>query len=503
MNKLFLVLIASVLLVPLVQAQDTGKKEKKQSSWNAPFIKVDGDAPNILWICTDQQRWNTIGALGNPFVKTPNIDRLVHEGVSFDYSFCQAPFCTASRASFLTGMYPSRVHATKNGAAEWPEAAPLVTKTLKDAGYECGLAGKLHLSTAMAHRPEKRPLDDGYQVFYYSHSPYQGGSTNDYLTYYRDRGVDVLALKKELGYVPAQYHQTTWCTDRAIDFIKEKREWPWLFSLNIYDPHGPFDPPQEYLDRYKVDDIAGPLFQPSDLEEKSVFNNVMFQSKPKQYPDHENKMRLAQYWAQIDLIDENIGRILKVLEETGQLENTLIVFTSDHGDMAGDHGLVAKGCRFYEGLVRVPLIFWYPVKFKQNLRSEALVELMDIVPTLLELTGLPVDKQIQGTSLLPILEGQANADEHKSFVRSEFYDDGQAQAGQIGFATMYRTKDFKLITYHGHPMGELFDLRKDPDEFHNLWNDPNYQDIKFKLLKDSFDATVLSMDTGPEKIGRY
>ncbi|HPQ99892.1 MAG TPA: sulfatase-like hydrolase/transferase, partial [Saprospiraceae bacterium] len=378
-----------------------------------------------------------------------------------------------------------------------------VTETLKDAGYECGLAGKLHLSTAMAHRPEKRPLDDGYQVFYYSHSPYQGGSTNDYLTYYRNRGIDVLALKQELGYVPAPYHQTTWCTDRAIDFIKEKREWPWLFSLNIYDPHGPFDPPQEYLDRYQVDDLAGPLFQPSDLDEKSVFNNVMFQSKPKQYTDHENKLRLAQYWAQIDLIDENIGRILKVLEETGQLNNTLIVFTSDHGDMAGDHGLVAKGCRFYEGLVRVPLIFWYPAKFKQNLKSEALVELMDIVPTLLELTGLPVDQQIQGTSLLPILEGRTDPDEHKSFVRSEFYDDGQAKAGQIGFATMYRTKDFKLITYHGHPQGELFDLRNDPDEFHNLWDDPGYQEIKFKLLKDSFDATVLSMDTGPEKIGRY
>ncbi|HQU51678.1 MAG TPA: sulfatase-like hydrolase/transferase [Saprospiraceae bacterium] len=503
MKKLFLIWIALVVLVPLVHAQDTGKKEKKQPDWNAPFIKVNGDAPNILWICTDQQRWNTIGALGNPYVKTPNIDRLVNEGVSFDYSFCQAPFCTASRASFLTGMYPSRVHATKNGAAEWPEAAPLVTETLKDAGYECGLAGKLHLSTAMAHRPEKRPLDDGYQVFYYSHSPYQGGSTNDYLTYYRNRGIDVLALKQELGYVPAPYHQTTWCTDRAIDFIKEKREWPWLFSLNIYDPHGPFDPPQEYLDRYQVDDLAGPLFQPSDLDEKSVFNNVMFQSKPKQYTDHENKLRLAQYWAQIDLIDENIGRILKVLEETGQLNNTLIVFTSDHGDMAGDHGLVAKGCRFYEGLVRVPLIFWYPAKFKQNLKSEALVELMDIVPTLLELTGLLVDQQIQGTSLLPILEGRTDPDEHKSFVRSEFYDDGQAKAGQIGFATMYRTKDFKLITYHGHPQGELFDLRNDPDEFHNLWDDPGYQEIKFKLLKDSFDATVLSMDTGPEKIGRY
>lgn len=488
----------------LVFGQGEETPSPKSKKWDAPFIKVNPDAPNILWICTDQQRWNTIGALGNPFVKTPNLDKLVKEGVSFNYSFCQAPFCTASRASFLTGMYASTVHATKNGAAEWPEAAPLITKTLKDAGYECGLAGKFHLSTAMANRPEKRPKDDGYQVFHYSHSPYQGGMSNEYIKYHRDKGIDVLALKQELGYVPAEYHQTTWCADRAIDFIKDRREWPWLFSLNVYDPHSPLDPPKEYLDRYKLDEIWDPAFQNSDLEEKSVFNNVMFQSKPKKYTTEENRLLLAKYWAQIDLIDENIGRILRTLEETGQLDNTMIIFTSDHGDMTGDHGLVNKGCRFYEGLVRVPLIVWYPKKFMHNVQSDALVELIDIVPTILDVTGLPVDEKLQGKSLLPILTGKKPANEHKKFVRSEFYDEGMINKNHLyAFATMYRTKEYKLVSYHGHEMGELFDLKTDPNEFKNLWNDPAYQNIRFQLMKESFDATVLSIDTGPEKMGRY
>jgi arylsulfatase len=401
-------------------------------------------------------------------------------------------------------MYPSTIHATKNGAAEWPETAPLITKILKDAGYECGLSGKLHLSTAMAIRPEKRPKDDGYQVYHYSHSPYQGGSTNEYIKYYKDKGIDILKLKKELGYVPAEYHQTTWCTDQAIDFIEEKREWPWLFSLNIYDPHPPFDPPQKYIDRYNIDELPDPIFTESDITEKSVFNNVMFQSVPEKYTDKENKTRLAKYWAQIDLIDENIGRLLKTLEETGQLNNTLIIFTSDHGDMTGDHGLINKGARFYESLVRVPLIFWYPPWFEQNLQSDALVELIDIVPTILELTGLTVDKRIQGKSLLPILTGDKPADFHKEFVRCEFYDAGMLDKTQtIGFATMYRNARYKIINYHGHEKGELFDLAKDPNEFHNLWDDPKYNNIKADLLKKSFDATVQSIDTGPERLGRY
>jgi arylsulfatase len=304
--------------------------------------------------------------------------------------------------------------------------------------------------------------------------------------------------------VPEEYHQTTWCTDRAIDFIKEKREWPWLFSLNIYDPHGPFDPPQKYIDRYNIDELPNPAFKETDIEEKSVFNNVTFQSIPQKYSDKENKMRLAQYWAQIDLIDENIGRLLAVLGETGQLNNTLIIFMSDHGDMTGDHGLTAKGCRFYEGLVRVPLIFWYPPIFEKNLLSEALVELIDIVPTLLELTGLPINEKIQGKSLLPILTGSKPANFHKEFVRSEFYDTLlPGISHNINFATMYRDNKYKIINYHGHEKGELFDMIKDTNEFYNLWDDPEYFQIRFKLIKKSFDATVKSIDTGPERLGRY
>jgi len=120
--------------------------------------------PNILWICTDQQRWDTIHALGNPHIRTPNIDRLVSEGVSFTRTYCQSPICTPSRASFLTGLYPSSVHNCGNGNERWSEGAPLLPKLLKDAGYDCGLAGKLHLAGCQG-RVEPRPKDDGYRVF--------------------------------------------------------------------------------------------------------------------------------------------------------------------------------------------------------------------------------------------------------------------------------------------------------------------------------------------------
>jgi arylsulfatase A-like enzyme len=171
--------------------------------------------PNILWICTDQQRYDT----------------------------------------FLTGMYPSTIHACINGNDHWDEAAPLIAKTLADIGYDCALAGKFHLSSAMAHEPELRPKDDGYRRFWYSHAPHQGiGKGNQYTDWLTSIGQDYKKLKKKYGYIPAQWHQTTWCADRAIEFMKEERKDPWLCSVNIYDPHGPFDPPQEYVDRF-----TGPL----------------------------------------------------------------------------------------------------------------------------------------------------------------------------------------------------------------------------------------------------
>jgi arylsulfatase A-like enzyme len=460
-----------------------------------------GQRPNVLWICTDQQRYDTIHALGNKHIRTPNINRLVATGTAFEHAYCQSPICTPSRASFLTGMYPSTIHACINGNDHWDEAAPLVTKTLADVGYDCGLVGKFHLSSAMAHEPELRPRDDGYRRFWYSHAPHQGiGKGNQYTDWLTSIGQDYKILKKRYGYIPARWHQTTWCADRAIGFIEEKRKGPWLLSVNIYDPHGPFDPPQEYIDRFDIDTLPGPRFRESDLKAQERFKGINYKGLAGDTRNRQGKERQAKYWAQIELIDENVGRILDVLEQTGQRKNTIVIFTSDHGDMTGDHGLVAKGCRFYDPLVRVPLIFSWPDRFKAGLRSQALVELTDIVPTLLEVNGLSIPDRIQGRTLLAILEGRADPHEHRDFVRSVFY---RVTEGPQSYATMLRTRRYKIVNYHGHNPGELFDLETDPYEFDNLWDEPAYSDVRFELMKKSFDALAFAIDTGPPRVGRY
>ncbi len=456
--------------------------------------------PNVLWICTDQQRYDTIHALGNKYIRTPNLDRLVETGVAFTHAHCQTPICTPSRASFLTGMYPDTVHGCINGNDRWDDAAPLITKTLADAGYDCGLAGKLHLSAAQG-RIERRP-NDGYRVFHWSHHPYpdwpEGHAYDDWL---KSQGVDFRKTYKENDRsMPAKWHQTTWCTDRAVDFLKQKRNGPWLFSLNCFDPHPPLDPPKKYLDRYDIDSLPGPLFRPSGLDAQARLKGVNFQTKAKAYDPREAKRHQALYWAQIELIDENVGRLLQVLDETGQRDNTIIIFTSDHGESLGDHGLRAKGCRFYEGLVRVPLIISWPGKFKQGLRSDALVELTDIAPTLLEVAGLPGANAMAGRSLVPILTGKSDPGHHRDFVRCIYF---ACLQGPPSRASMIRTKDYKLVQYHGHEPGELFDLRKDPGEFDNLWDSPEYAEVRCQLMQMNFDAAAAATDLGPARTGRY
>jgi len=465
--------------------------------------------PNILWICTDQQRWDTIGALGNPCVRTPNIDRLVAEGAAFTHAYCQAPICTPSRAAFLTGLYPSTVHACMNGNDYWDGAAPLVTKMLADAGYDCGLVGKLHLSAAIG-RVERRPPDDGYRVFEWSHDPGdkwpEGHAYKDWL---RERGYDLGELRKDPESIPPALHQTTWCTDMTLRFIEEhasgaeRAGQPWLWSFNCFDPHPAFDPPREYREHFDPEQMPGPLFRESDLEHQRALAPVVFQSEARRPDEIDAKRIQAAYYAMIELIDDNVGRMLEALERTGQRENTLIIFTSDHGESLGDHGLLQKGCRFYEGLVRVPLLFSWPGRVVAGLRSDALVELVDIVPTLLDITGLPHPRRMHGRSLLPIMTGAAAPGHHRDAVRVEYY---QALGGrirerfQIEHATMVRDRRHKLVVYHGHEPGELFDLQEDPDEFTNLWDDPASAGVKQALMKRCLDVMALAVDTGPEQV---
>ena len=201
----------------------------------------------------------------------------------------------------------------------------------------------------------------------------------------------------------------------------------------------------------------------------------------------------------IKLIDDQFGRLVQFLEETGQLDNTLIIYSTDHGESLGDHGLIEKGCRFYEGLVHVPLIFSWPGIVQTNLQCKALVELMDITPTLLEIIGIPQPAYMQGQSLWPILTGSKLPESHKPIVRSEFFD-----ALNQPFhtrATMLRDEVFKLVVYHGLGLGELYNLEQDPGEFNNLWNEVGSSEIKNDMILKSFDASMIAVDLGPKCIG--
>jgi arylsulfatase A-like enzyme len=485
--------------------------------------------PNILWYCTDQQRWDTVHALGNPHSRTPHLDGLCARGTAFERAYVQSPICTPSRASMLTGRYPATHHVHRNGNVSFPPGEVLVTKLLADAGYDCGLIGKFHLTKAKGHEAR---IDDGYRLWQWSHHPLPNldPEHHAYHQWLVDKGVDPQELFSRVqGFcgagVPAELHQTTWVTETAIRFVEADRDRPWLLSLNPFDPHPPFDPPPEYLARYDPATLPPPLFQKSDLERQKAFANIAQQTIEAMDPlglmpeaiagdqadtayrppnSFNGQMVKAAYYAMIELIDHEFGRLLDALDAMGQLDDTLVLFHSDHGEMLGDHGLLYKGCRFFEGLVHVPMIFSWPGRVLQDLRSPALVELVDIAPTLMQAAGLAVPPFMQGASLWPLLTGEAEPAHHKKYAVSEFNDAlGSAAIDTPSHGSMLFDGRFKHVVYHGTGLGELFNLETDPGEFDNLWDDPAQHERRFALLREHFDAIMATSGAGPERVAMY
>ncbi len=459
--------------------------------------------PNILWYCTDQQRFDTIGALGNSFVRTPTIDQLVEEGVAFTHAYCQSPICTPSRSSFMTGMYSTRVHNTRNGNESFPDHPPLITKLIADSGYTCGMIGKFHLQSS-GYRTETR-LDDGFSYWRFSHAPRDDWKEgHHYAEWVREQGGDLDSLRNSPERVPTELHQTTWASECAIEFISQQSgDQPWLLNVNIYDPHPPFIPPKAYADQYDPDEMPGPYFKESDLAHQAKLVALDFQDDVKPPDKHDAKRKQADYYAMIAQIDDQFARLLEYLDESGQRENTVIIFTSDHGETLGDHGLMYKGCRFYEGLVRVPLIFHCPSRFQVNRQSPALVELLDMTATILDLAGIEPPEYLQGNSLLPMLQGSETLEHHRDFVRCEYFNalDPHFTGGTGTYGTMHRTDRYKLCLYHDKNLGELYDLQADPWEFNDLWDSPDHQAIKHQLIYESFNAHVcLTTDVGSKRI---
>lgn len=490
--------------------------------------------PNVLWYCADAQRFDTVHALGNDEIRTPTLDGLVGRGVAFTRAYCQSPICTPSRASFLTGRYPATTHVYRNGHSGFPPTEVLVTKLLAEAGYDCGLIGKLHLSSAK--KGETR-YDDGYSTFHYSNLPVpdEADERNAYFAWLRDeKGIDPYELFEGRvrfcgAGVPSELHQVTWCSEMAIRFIGERRDAPWLLSINPFDPHPPFDPPPEYLERYDPSTLTPPLFRPADIERQRDFQNIRQQkleavdpfgempdeaaltgdspsARTYKAPDRFNGQVIkAAYYAMIEHLDHQLGRIIAALEDTGQLENTIVLFHSDHGELLGDHGLIFKGCRFFEGAVHVPLVFSCPGRFEAGARSEALVELVDLAPTLLDVAGLDVPHFMQGESLSPILTGRADPHWHKDSVVCDFNDSvGYSPCPTPTQATMTFDGHTKMVLYHREgDLGELFDLKNDPGEFDNLWNDPAFQSFKFNRMRAHIDRVMATVSAGAPRVTTY
>ena len=474
--------------------------------------------PNILWICTDQQRWDTIGYSGNAAVHTPNLDRLCREGTVCTHAYCQSPVCSPSRASFLTGKYPGETGVTANGQGQVPERLSLITRELDEAGYRCGLCGKLHLSSPKDGVEDR--CDDRYGEFHYSHDPWYGTSEdNEYLRWLIDAEGDIERLfltrdGRRRGYsraITAELHQTTWCAQQAIECI---RDWeddetgePWLLSLNIFDPHPPFDAPEEYTARFSSEEIPPPLFRKSELTTHKRFERAYHQSALTYHaPDADTIEKKISYYAMVELIDEQIGRILDYLEAKGLREKTLILFHSDHGEMLGDHGLLLKGARFYEGAVRVPMIWSLPGIIQEDKQYHELVELRDIVPTLREMAGLNMTSK--ASSLWRMLTTEETASvrdqvicEYQDSLYPEFADPDAVHLPT--FAAMVRDRRFKLVFYYSLQTGELYDLKEDPDEFNNLWGDPALQVTQHSLLSRLLEHGMENKEAYPPVIWSF
>lgn len=465
--------------------------------------------PNILWLCTDQQRFDTIRTLGNSKINTPNLDRLAKEGVSYTNAFCQSPVCTPSRASFLTGRYPRTTRCRQNGQ-RMPKDEILLPKMFADAGYQCGLAGKLHLASCSEGKIEHR-INDGYHDFRWSHHPQPDwGNDNAYTAWLSAKGMkwDELYNKPPSGSkfwkhgIPAGHHQTTWCAEETIRFLTENRNRPWFFSFNCFAPHHPFDPPAEFMERYDPDEMPLPKRKEGELKRKPGFQKLDAEwahNCPGEFhtgamTEKDQREVCAAYYAMCEHIDSEVGRILDALEETGQAGKTLVVFMSDHGEMLGDHGIYFKGPHFYDEAIKVPLLLRLPGLFDGGKTCEDLVELIDLAPTLLEVAGLtaPPDR-LQGQSLI-------NSPRKRESVYCEYYN---SWTHSDAYATMLRTRDEKIVVYHGTDQGEYYDLRSDPDEFDNRFHDPSAEDAVRRMLLRSFDTSVFTMDPGPAREGPF
>lgn len=494
---------------------------------------MDEKRPSILLITSDQQHVSTLGA-ANDRIQTPALDRLCREGVRFDRCYCTNPTCTPCRSSMITGVYPSQHGAWSLGTKLF-ESVPVVGNLLQHAGYATSLVGKAHFQP-LASEPGMESLEcqptlrdlDFWRSF---HGPWYGfehvevarnhawesHAGQHYAIWMEEKGLanwreyfadwphdpDDMKRRRAMRHwdLPEAFHYTPWTAERTVARIEQAAVAgrPFFLMANFHDPHPPYSVPEPWASMYDPEDMVPGELTPGEHETNPPHFAMTQEARPKfrelYFEDQgihgghshlrdreELKKDIAIYYGMVSFMDRHIGRILDALDRLGIADDTLVVFTCDHGHFLGQHGLVAKAIHHYEDLLRVPCIVRWPGRVPAGQVSQALQSSVDLAPTFLAAAGLAIPGHMTGLNQLDTWQGGAP-------VRTWSITENHHTRTNFHMHT-FVTGRHKITVYRKFPYGELFDLQEDPGEVHNLWDDPASQELKCRLLLEFHQARM-------------
>jgi arylsulfatase A-like enzyme len=497
---------------------------------------------NILFFITDQQRADHLGCAGNPILKTPNLDRLASESVRFTNAYVANPICMPNRASIFTGMYPN-MHGLRTAGMNLPEDTPTFTQTLLNRGYYTKAIGKIHLQFASPafkkdswsaesanhwFSREWRPkMKENFPKPYYGlkdvelivgHGEICSGHYFDWLEERAPHYIDEIKAK---GWshvfkpyyntnMPEELYPTSFITERAIKFLEDYSQGnygnhPFFLFCSYPDPHHPVTPPGRYQKMYKPEDIK----LPANFDDIHNLKNHKFLGTLLNHPffrgmilrittEDEVRNFTASTYGDISMIDDSVGKILAALDKLSLANNTMVIYTSDHGDLMGDHGLILKGPCPFNGILNVPLIWKVPGITKSGI-SDSLVSSIDISKTILSLLNIKQRNQppdIQGVDITPILK------DPKQKVRNFCLVEHDEEVENFKIKTRLRhfiTEDYKLTVYDNiKGYGDLFDRKNDPLEVKNLWE--TNSELRHELLEKLFWENLIAQSRYPKRL---
>ncbi|MFX0136034.1 MAG: sulfatase [Candidatus Hodarchaeota archaeon] len=513
---------------------------------------------NVLFFITDQQRADHLGCAGNPILKTPNLDRLASEGVRFTNAYVANPTCMPNRCAIMTGQYPNmcvRAFSVNLDSAD----SPTFSETLRKEDYVSKAIGKMHFNfwsnpvgetksveqvSRWISKKERKKLKENFP------KPWNGFDEVELISGHGDLCVGHYSewleerapqyaneIYKKMATIldhtyresitPEEYYPTTYCTERAVDFLEkhargEHGDKPFLLKVSYPDPHHPCTPPGRWGEMYNPDEIE----LPKSFNDKENIKKHKYIGPRSDHPqlgkmlfhtttEEEARNFTAKTYGMVSMIDDSVGQILAALEKLGMADNTMIVYTSDHGDMMGDHGMILKGFMSFNGITNVPLIWKVPGITPKGAVSDSLVSAVDLAPTILNLSNINKEKiplDMQGIDIIPILKDPSVKLRDSCLIEIDEADirmkDQSLQNNPLSklfYNSALRVKSvvterYTLTVYNNLPgYGDLFDRKNDPDELNNLWY--SNPELRLELLDKLVHEIISAQSLYPKKQG--